>query len=153
MRPIFICGAPRSGTTIIHNILNLHPKVIISNEWGIGELVSDMHKWINSRAWVPKSSAYDMLSFLYQHSFCKPTAMFFGDKHPGGYCYYEILKQHFPWMVFIETIRNPYEEIASGLARNDNNWHIAVDHHLEIIKDSFDMHIKIEEDGFHVIDQ
>ena len=32
IRPLFILGVPRSGTTFLHQIINSHPNVFISDE-------------------------------------------------------------------------------------------------------------------------
>jgi hypothetical protein len=45
-RPIFIVGMPRSGTTLVEQVLATHPKVFGGGELSIlSELVSDLRRW------------------------------------------------------------------------------------------------------------
>jgi hypothetical protein len=41
--PIFIIGFPRTGTTFLHELLGLHPKVRMHYSWQQGEPVPKTH--------------------------------------------------------------------------------------------------------------
>lgn len=79
MRPLFMLGAPRSGTTILQHILNLHPKVYMANEWGVPELISNVNHWMHVRPWVSRNFMRDFLFTLFtSHTHYKPTSTLYG---------------------------------------------------------------------------
>ena len=63
-QPLFIIGAPRSGTTFLVNVLNQHPSVHITNETRIFVLLKDMidiashDQWLLEDPWQERFAAY-----------------------------------------------------------------------------------------------
>jgi len=151
-RFVFMLGAPRSGTTILHHLLNAHPFVRITNEQSVPELVSHINHWIHNKPQVSRMLLYEFLIYWYRKdNVHKQDVYFFGDKSPGSYGYCEVLRQHFPRMILIETIRDPYEIAASGLNRTDGGWKMSLPDHMKVTANTWDMHRKADQDGIHVI--
>ena len=63
-QPLFIIGAPRSGTTFLVNVLNQHPSIHITNETRIFVLLKDMidigshHQWLLKDPWQERFASY-----------------------------------------------------------------------------------------------
>ena len=113
--PIFIVGAPRSGTTLTESILAAHP-----DTFSIGELSSLPH--VNSRVmnWAEKTAAKSINEAsneqleewrdLYFSYFEKDApANFLIDKQPNNIRYAGLIRALFPDAAIVFVRRNPIE--------------------------------------------
>ncbi len=141
MKPLFICGCARSGTTICQKILDSHPLISITNEMQIIELYHTFlnrlfirgdprgHKDLKDR-WGD-FSINDLLEnetlsticnglklgLIAEHKQRKPDMIYYGDKSPPIALRMDLVNKVFPDAKIITCTRNREDTIAS-LVRN-----------------------------------
>lgn len=125
--PIFIVGMPRSGTTLLEQILSSHAAV-----YGAGELL-DMNEVIMSAAaswkrfpdFVPGMTAEDFarLGNAYAERVWKlaPDAQCITDKMPANFFYIGMIRLMFPNAKIIHAMRDPMDSCFSNYARLFND--------------------------------
>ncbi len=126
-RPIFIVGMPRSGTTLIEQIIVSHPQV-----GGAGELLyfssvcKNLSFILGSKEPWPRCCleldeeqagriARNYLELLGRHS---TTARFVTDKMPGNYFYLGLIRLLFPQAPIIHCRRDPLDVCLSIFFQN-----------------------------------
>lgn len=127
--PVFIVGMPRSGTTLIEQILASHPAV-----FGAGELV-DLHEVIHGAphaisgqpftAWAPKLTDDEFLSlgenYLERVWRLNPEAVGITDKMPANFFYIGMIRRMLPQARIIHAMRDPMDSCLSCFARLFND--------------------------------
>jgi tetratricopeptide (TPR) repeat protein len=127
--PVFIVGMPRSGTTLIEQILASHPAV-----FGAGELI-DLHEVIHGAAgaatgqpftaWAPKLTADDfpLLGEKYLERVWRlnPEAACITDKMPANFFYIGMIRRMLPQARIIHAMRDPMDSCFSCFARLFND--------------------------------
>jgi tetratricopeptide (TPR) repeat protein len=124
--PIFIVGMPRSGTTLLEQILSSHPAV-----HGAGELL-DMNEVVMSAAagrkfpdFVPGLAADDFarLGETYAQRVWKlaPGAQHITDKMPANFFYIGMIRLMLPEAKIIHAMRDPMDSCFSNYARLFND--------------------------------
>lgn len=121
---IVVGGAPRSGTTLVQNILDSHPEVYGGPEFGIlpslVQLRRELHRNVGSgviRTYVTEEAADEALRAL-AITCLRPPALRRGacrisEKTPGNaVCLAEILEL-FPQATGIQVVRDPRAVLAS----------------------------------------
>ena len=127
--PVFILGMPRSGTTLLEQVLASHPDV-----HGAGELrdftdalrghpkVGDM---ADAARWVPtltdddyRAIGADYLARLRAHH---PSALRITDKMPGNYHYLGFILRALPGARIIHSMRDPMDACWSNYTRLFND--------------------------------
>lgn len=126
-RPIFILGMPRSGSTLVEQILASHPDV-----YGAGEVeylktaaierFNEKH-YVQLFTQIGQAQASDLeavaLDYLV-HIREKANGEFFvTDKLPSNYYFINLIKQVMPQAVIIHTTRNP---MATGFSIYKHNF-------------------------------
>ena len=104
--PIFIVGMPRSGTSLIEQIISSH-----SNVFGAGEL-NFVNEYGDNLARGVSEIDYDLLldfknKYISKLRKFSSTCSFIVDKMPLNFKYIGLLKTVFPDAKIIHTIRNP----------------------------------------------
>lgn len=125
--PIFIIGMPRSGTTLIEQILASHPEVYGAGELEtLNELVSDFGAIVGGTVvphpeFVPMLDANALrqiaaryLDGLRKHA---PAAKRITDKMPSNYYYAGLIHLAMPNAVIIHTIRDPIDTCISCFSK------------------------------------
>ncbi|MCK4712880.1 MAG: sulfotransferase, partial [Marinosulfonomonas sp.] len=111
--PIFVIGQPRSGTTLVEQILSAHPDVT-----GFGELATAgrlaAQVLDGGQGFKPEKFAADYLADLPQ---IPDGARAFIDKMPVNYCYVGFLASAFPNARFICLGRDP-RDVALSMWRS-----------------------------------
>ena len=118
-RPVLIVGMPRSGTTLVEQILCSHPSV-----HGGGELPSFFHMWQNNFGQAGKLSSNlgdlsaDRVDELAQHYLQTLEAMSPGahritDKMPGNFLYLGLISLLLPNARIIHCRRDPMDTCLS----------------------------------------
>jgi tetratricopeptide (TPR) repeat protein len=125
-KPIFVLGMPRSGTTLVEQILASHPRVK-----GAGEL-KEMNETINSvrgsdglqaafPEFVPVLSAADLARIgdayaakLERHA---PGAERITDKMPSNFYFVSLIHLALPHAKIIHTVRNPVDTCVSCFSK------------------------------------
>ena len=127
--PVFIVGMPRSGTTLIEQILASHPAV-----FGAGELV-DLHEVIHDAphaisgqpftAWAPKLTDDEFLAlgenYLERVWQLNPEAACITDKMPANFFYIGMIRRMLPQARIIHAMRDPMDSCLSCFARLFND--------------------------------
>ncbi len=124
--PIFIVGMPRSGTTLLEQILSSHPGV-----YGAGELL-DLNDVIMARSansrfpdFVPGLSAEDFarMGEAYRDRVWKlaPDAARITDKMPANFFYIGMIHLMLPDAKIIHAMRDPMDSCFSNYARLFND--------------------------------
>ena len=121
--PIIICGAARSGTTFIWQLLNEHPDIVLSDEFFIYKTPS-MMKWFDEMReafgsltargdWKPRKAAIMRSLWYYTSQPARAEAGLisrrWGNKTPGSELYidfYEDVFEQWPPQ-YIYCMRNP----------------------------------------------
>ena len=120
---VFVVGMPRSGTSLIEQILASHPEI-----YGAGELpntikmASEMQSFMNSLFSYPRclkgitteqldTLADDYLSYVESLA---PKAHRIVDKMPGNFMNLGLIEMLFPNARIIHCIRNPIDTCLSG---------------------------------------
>ena len=122
--PIFVFGMPRSGTTLVEQILASHPHVISGGELNI--IDSEIRHMIPELASGDANGLTQMtpdqlitikkafLAECARLSDSKPQApMFFTDKSLLNFAYLPIIRQVFPGARFVHCRRNPVDTCLS----------------------------------------
>ena len=130
IRPIFVIGSPRSGTTLLRTILDAHPN-IVSPQWETGLFIAfdsilngQVAKLMNARSDFPIERA-DLvrwarectldLSKPFGTQSVKPR---WAEKTPGHVFKVELIREVFPDAQFIHIIRNGSDVVKSLINRS-----------------------------------
>jgi len=126
--PVFIVGMPRSGTTLLEQILSSHPAV-----HGAGELL-DMNEVITNAAgcsgqrfpdFVPDLAPGDFMQMgeAYTERIWKlaPNAQRITDKMPANFFYIGMIRLMLPNAKIIHAMRDPMDSCFSCYSRLFNN--------------------------------
>ena len=127
--PVFIVGMPRSGTTLIEQILASHPAV-----FGAGEL-ADLHEVIHGApgaisgqpftAWAPKLNDDDFRAlgenYLERIQQLSPDRIYITDKMPANFFYIGMIRRMLPQARIIHAMRDPMDSCFSCFARLFND--------------------------------
>ncbi len=131
-RPVFIVGMPRSGTTLIEQILSAHPDV-----YGAGELtiIGDIahgrlpltRGWAPYPAWISRLDATDIgrLTEAYLNSLPQASshAVRTTDKMPHNFLYLGLIEMLFPDARVIHVNRDPRDNCLSLYFQRMNPMH------------------------------
>jgi len=121
-RYVFIIGAPRSGTTLLHSVISVHKEcstVQGETQFATGKnllLEKKWNKWINKRT-LDKiiNESIDMISFF--DNFVKEvnsSDKIFIEKTPHHLSHLKFLLKKFPQSMFIHIHRDARDAYASG---------------------------------------
>ncbi|MCC6209113.1 MAG: sulfotransferase [Gammaproteobacteria bacterium] len=122
--PIFIVGMPRSGTSLVEQILASHPDI-----YGAGELnfisVIAAELGYGRGAFTPDPETLRILSRRYLDIIAEHTggARFFTDKMPHNFLYLGLITLLFPHARIIHTRRDPLDTCLSCYFQNFSGTH------------------------------
>ncbi len=129
--PVFIVGMPRSGTTLVEQILSSHPAVYgageITDLWAIGNKISGaMH--LNNYAKNIKTISCDEIE-QYSLAYLKTIQQLSGqavrctDKLPHNFFHIGLIELLFPNAKIIHCSRNPFDTCLSIYFKKFNDNH------------------------------
>jgi tetratricopeptide (TPR) repeat protein len=140
--PIFIVGMPRSGTTLIEQVLASHGSIYgagelphldkLVTEAGQGQFVTD---WINTASPEQLQQRLPQLGNLYVKSVrneCRSDAAHISDKMPANFFYIGLIKLILPNAKIIHAMRDPMDSCLSCYGRLFNNG-MAFTYNLETL--------------------
>ena len=122
VKPVFIVGMPRSGTTLVEQIISSHPAAFGAGELPtIGELSRTLREQSGTGMGYPRylssldgelisQAASSYLAFLDSRS---TTALRVTDKLPGNYIYLALIALMFPKAHIIDCRREPLDIVLS----------------------------------------
>lgn len=133
-RCIFIVGAPRSGTTWLHQLLVQHPDVVTAGEShifadGVSHLLEnhrDTDPWMHLGTWLPASELDTLVRTLCDGVFESlrlaqdPSAGRVLDKSPNARPYAADLARIYPDATFLHIVRDARD--MAGSARDLWGW-------------------------------
>ncbi len=132
-RPIFILGMPRSGSSLIEQILASHPDVYGAGErYFLPQLIESTNKGVESliesfeRLAQLNSDELSALGLKYLQALEKTSPnkhQFICDKLPANFWYTPLICQLFPQAIIIHSVRNPIDTCFSCYQQNFNNGH------------------------------
>lgn len=123
--PIFIIGMPRSGTTLIEQILSSHSHVfgagelpylcdVLAKEWGLASGISYIDR-------LESASGNELAAigeaYLHKIRSLNATAPHITDKMPGNYFYIGLIYKVFPEAKIIHCVRDPMDTCFSNYSR------------------------------------
>ncbi len=133
-QPVFVTGAPRSGTTLLGQILSSHPDVRAGGEL---PFVADFRVLANrlcpddgsfpenlARTWTADGHYVATLFRDYylaraaQTGLLDPDRRFFVDKMPFNEVYLPLIRMAFPQAAIIRIVRHPLDVCVSMMANN-----------------------------------
>jgi hypothetical protein len=121
-KPVFIVGMPRSGTTLVEQILSSHPLVYGAGELPyIRNLCTTMHELTGTGMHYPACmaaitrSGLDKLAdrYLHQVEVLSPEAVRITDKMPHNFMHLGLISLLFPEAAIIHVKRNPLDTCLS----------------------------------------
>ena len=133
-QPVFILGFPRSGTTLIEQVLTAHPQISAGgelpfvHEWQalIAERLSDAQPFRHPAALIEAFEAHDLSGALRDHYLGRAEAYgliqngrpFFTDKMPLNEVWLPLIRLAFPEAAIIRMVRHPLDVALSMLSHN-----------------------------------
>ena len=148
--PLFVVGAPRSGTTVFANLLNVHSRILISNESAtvlqLGEMIRQSQIGVSegllfgkthNELWAEElqSSMRTLTERFYARvadaegktvSDGPESVAYFGDKHPHLKDCIGALETAFPDARYIHVIRDPRDSALSIASMRDSDFRDAL---------------------------
>jgi Flp pilus assembly protein TadD len=125
-KPIFIVGMPRSGTTLVEQILASHPEVV-----GAGELNLFERAIVDIRSAMPATPAYPEIALHMSGGHFRelggrylggirqlaPTASHVTDKMPANFVFAGLIHLALPNATIIHTVRDPVDTCMSCFSK------------------------------------
>ena len=143
--PLFLIGAPRSGTTILSNLLNAHAEVLLTNETAVFLQLNAVieKRGLCARAGVPFGRAYRdlwagnlrqqskrLIESYYERIAAhesRGSIKYWGEKHPHLHTCLHYVSELYPDAIYIYAVRDP-RDVACSIAQMNG---IAVDRAVE----------------------
>lgn len=127
--PVFIVGMPRSGTTLIEQVLCSHPEIHGAGELKDFQQVLSAHPAVGpmneAATWVPKLTDKDYQdigqAYLQRLREYHGTAARITDKMPGNFHYLGFICRALPGTRVIHSMRNPMDSCISNYTRLFND--------------------------------
>jgi len=127
---LFIVGMPRSGTTLVEQILSVHSGVTAAGEVdyfgpALRRLGLDRDREVDLRALEPEDLETLRAGYLSRLHSIAPRASTITDKTPANFYYLGLIQRLFPNAQVIRCIRHPLDTMRS---RYPPWWQVAVYH-------------------------
>ena len=142
--PVFIVGMPRSGTTLVEQIISAHSKVT-----GLGELpfVSDSsHIFFNAKQDVSELASQLRQSYLKRLGPFELKTELFVDKNPMNFRYLPMLAAAFPESKFVHVFRNGAATCWSNFERYYPNPELDFCNDLVALVDYYNSYLDLMQD-------
>ena len=138
-QPLFLIGLPRSGTTILANLLNAHSNILMTHETSVFLQLSEIVEKnpLGRSAGFLFGQAYNELwashiqensKYLIESYYCKiaekqnrVTLRYWGDKHPHFDRCLPWLQELYPDATYIYAIRDPRDTVCSIATMNNSS--------------------------------
>ena len=132
-KPLFLIGAPRSGTTILTKLLNAHSRIVLTNETAVFLQLNDMinKSRIGAKAGIPFGKSYNhlwshhlrtnakqLIESYYEQIVLqenKENLAYWGEKHPHLSNCLPFVSELYPEAMYVYVVRDP-RDVACSLA-------------------------------------
>jgi tetratricopeptide (TPR) repeat protein len=124
--PIFVLGMPRSGTTLVEQILASHPRVHGAGElrafgWALSALNGTDGKLLRYPEFIPAADAAILRQigarYVAELRKLSPTAAHITDKMPSNFCLAGAIHLALPNARIIHTVRDPVDTCISCFSK------------------------------------
>jgi len=141
--PVFIVGMPRSGTSLVEQILACHPKIFGAGELiDIFDMTGSLPALLNTRQSYPEcikqlsQKVVDRLSQRYLDCLKEkaPTAQYVTNKMPANYWHLGFIQLLFPGARIIHCVRAPLDTCLSCYFQNFGSRHIYSKNLMQLAK-------------------
>jgi tetratricopeptide (TPR) repeat protein len=131
-RPVFIVGMPRSGTSLVEQVLASHPAVFGAGELiHINRIANNLHITLHSQQHFPQcidqlteAAANELAAGYLQHlEALSPNAMRVTDKMPHNFLNLGLIELLFPGARVIHCRRNPMDNCLSCFTHDLSGSH------------------------------
>jgi hypothetical protein len=141
--PVFICGSPRSGTTLVSQVLNAHPDLTIFDEVNLldiarlwerlrtpRQMAATAESPVSNTALYKAIMSTDSATKLIAELLFDEGASFrrWGEKYPDYVNNIDELHRLFPGSVMVFVVRDPRAILASMMRYKDNSARTAGDY-------------------------
>lgn len=124
--PVFLVGFPRSGTTLLEQVLSKHSQITTLEEKPLAEMLAKIveQRYGNYPASIAGLSTADCLSLRQQYfqsadSLCRSApGQVLVDKFPLNLVRLPLLARVFPDAKYIFALRHPFDAVLSGFMQN-----------------------------------
>jgi hypothetical protein len=116
VRPIFICGMRRSGSSLVEQLLAAHWRVVPGGEIDLLPALArtELSPYPSSMTRIPVGSLAEMANwYLTSLASLFPGAEFVTDKRPENFLHIGLIKTLFPDARIVHTTRNPLDNCLS----------------------------------------
>jgi hypothetical protein len=119
IQPIFIIGQPRSGTTLVEQILASHPDVNVTDELSfMGHRGADLQRDGGYRRSLASSPEARWQEYCQQYldivrPYCAESKAHFVDKTPENFLHVPLVLKICPNARFVHVVRDPLDNIVS----------------------------------------
>ena len=132
-KPLFLIGAPRSGTTILTKLLNAHSEILLTNETAVflqlNEMIEKSDVGVRAgilfgkvyhRLWAShlRGHARQLIETFYEQiskQENKTTIKYWGEKHPHLNACLPLVSELYPEATYIYAVRDP-RDVACSIA-------------------------------------
>ena len=132
-KPLFLIGAPRSGTTILTRLLNAHSEILLTNETAVFLQLNDMiaksdagvragilFGKVYHRLWARhlRGHARQLIETFYEKiakQESKTDIKYWGEKHPHLNACLPLVSELYPEATYIYAVRDP-RDVACSIA-------------------------------------
>jgi tetratricopeptide (TPR) repeat protein len=133
-QPIFVCGFPRSGTSLLEQILSSHPQIRAGGELPFAAGMRNLANQVFpddgafpenlSRSWTADGQYIASLFRDYYFARAEQAGLleadhrFFVDKMPFNELYFPMIRMAFPRSPIIRVVRHPLDVCVSMMSHN-----------------------------------
>jgi tetratricopeptide (TPR) repeat protein len=129
--PIFIVGMPRSGTSLVEQILGSHPAVFAAGELPDLSSLAARVPIALTQSWIDETAQ----AYLDRLQTLAPQVRHITDKQPTNYLYLWLVALAFPGARIIHCTRDPFDTCLSCYFQNFNTRQLYAGdlHHLGVV--------------------
>ncbi len=142
MRPVFVCGMPRSGTSLCEQILASHADVFGAGELPFWESAAAADPQLLTSAQDASRSAALGADYLRLLAQCSPDALRVVDKMPANYLSLGVIHEALPNARFIHMRRHPIDTCLSIYFQHFKSAH-AYAHDLEDLAHHYAEYVRL----------
>lgn len=146
--PVFIVGMPRSGTSLVEQILGAHSGIQqLGERPEIADYARTMGEWSGLNWPMGMLSMTKRISRRQARRYKEavgvdPSALRFTDKAPGNWHFLGLIAALFPNAKIVHCRRNPLDTILSNFFTNFGTTRVTASYDLEDLRWNYENHLK-----------